>query len=415
MRKTAISIQGQDFLINGQKTYTEIPGSCPDAHGLLMNARFIQGVFDDKADPARFNRFGREFETEQNTRDLIASLPQWYSCGLRAITVGFQGGGPCYTTDNKTIDNNPYGADGRSIDPAYIDRMDRLIRAADALGMVLIVSFLYPGQLPRLQDEQAVIDAVRSAARFLKEQQYTNVMIEVCNEMDMDKAHPIVHQPAGMVQLIELARHESGGMPVSCSCAGGVSFPEISQASDYILIHGNGCTRQQLYNLIGKVRQESPGKPVLCNEDSSAIGQLQVAFDTHTSWGYYNNISKQEPPADWSVNPGEDHFFAHRMARGIGIAVAEIPEPGQYLLQGVELAARGIYWLRVAALYPEKVDRVDFYLNGTKVQTCYDEPFMLNFCTNFYQLPWHRKAPKEHWSAVISLRDGSSIERTLTM
>ena len=415
MGKSAISIQGEDFLLNGQKTYSEIPGAAAAAQGLLMNARFIQGIFDDKADPGRFNRFGRIFEPDKNTMDLIASLPQWYAFGLRAFTVGFQGGGPCFTTSNKTIDNNPYTADGRLIDSAYLDRMDRLIRAADAIGMVVIVSFLYPGQLPRLQDDQAVTEAVRSAARFLREQQYTNVLIEVCNEMDIDKAHPIVHQPGGMVQLIELARQESGGLLTSCSCAGGVSFPEISQASDFILVHGNGCTRQQLYNLISKVRLESPGKPVLCNEDSSAIGQLQVAFETHTSWGYYNNITKQEPPADWSVNPGEDRFFAQRMALGIGIAVEEIPEQDQYVLQGVELPAKDIYWLRVAALYPEMVDRVEFYLNGKKVFTCYDEPYMLNYCINFYQLPWQRKEQNEYWTALIRLRDGRVTERNITI
>jgi len=415
MGKTTISIQGQHFLINGQKTYTDIQGSPASVQGLLMNARFIQGIFDDKTDPSRFNRFGRIFDPEQNTRDLIDALPQWQAYGLRALTIGLQGGGPCYTTDNKTIDNNPYGADGLKIDPAYLGRLDRLIRAADAIGMIIIVSFLYPGQLPRLQDDKAVENAVRSAARFLRDQAYSNVLIEVCNEMDIDKAHPIVNQPAGMVGLINLARQESGGLLTSCSCAGGVSFPEISQVSDFILIHGNGCTRQQLYNLISKVRSESPGKPVICNEDSSAIGQLQVAFDTQSSWGYYNNITKQEPPADWSVNPGEDHFFAVRMAIGLGIACEKVTEADQYLLQYHELAERNIYWLRLAALYPEKIDRVEFYLNGNKVYTCYDEPYMLNYCVNFFQLPWHRQSAAERWMAHIHLHNGQLIEKSITV
>ena len=60
MSNTSLSIQGESFLINGQLTYAEIAGSNPGAHGLLMNARFIQGIFDDKADPGRFNRFGRQ-------------------------------------------------------------------------------------------------------------------------------------------------------------------------------------------------------------------------------------------------------------------------------------------------------------------------------------------------------------------
>ncbi len=58
MSKTVVSIEGTHFYINGKKTYSEIEGSNPLAHGLLMNARFIQGVFDDRADISRFSRFG---------------------------------------------------------------------------------------------------------------------------------------------------------------------------------------------------------------------------------------------------------------------------------------------------------------------------------------------------------------------
>ena len=48
MPHTHLSISGEKFLINGALTYSEISGSKPAAYGLLMNARFIQGIFDDK-------------------------------------------------------------------------------------------------------------------------------------------------------------------------------------------------------------------------------------------------------------------------------------------------------------------------------------------------------------------------------
>lgn len=103
MGKTTVSIVKEHFFINGRKTYSEITGNSPSVHGLLMNARFIQGIFDDQADRTRFNRFGRVFDPERNTDALIQALPEWYKYGLRAFTVGFQGGGPCFTTDNYTI------------------------------------------------------------------------------------------------------------------------------------------------------------------------------------------------------------------------------------------------------------------------------------------------------------------------
>ena len=200
-------------------------------------------------------------------------------------------------------------------------------------------------------------------------------------------------------------------MPVSCSASGGTSFKEVSQASDFILIHGNGCTRQQFANLIRKVRQESGGKPVICNEDSPALGNLQVAFDQHCSWGYYNNITKQEPPADWSITPGQDQFFAWRMARGIGLAVDEIPESDQYKLMGCDSILDDRQWIHLDALFPELIDYVEFWLDGELVNISYDEPFMLNQMTNFFQRSWTPAKSGSHWQAHIHLRDGRVLER----
>ena len=39
-----------------------------------MNARFIQGIFDDKENPERFSRFGRMFDPDKNTNDLIIKI-----------------------------------------------------------------------------------------------------------------------------------------------------------------------------------------------------------------------------------------------------------------------------------------------------------------------------------------------------
>ena len=104
MPQTSVSVQGEKFLINGQKTYAEIAGSRQEAHGLLMNARFIQGIFNDKAEPERFAIFGYDnWDPEANTDRLIYALPEWYGYGLRAFTVGLQGGGP--RTDGRRLEH----------------------------------------------------------------------------------------------------------------------------------------------------------------------------------------------------------------------------------------------------------------------------------------------------------------------
>ncbi|MBV7334930.1 hypothetical protein KFU94_43160 [Chloroflexi bacterium TSY] len=411
MPNTTLTIDGESFFINGKATYAELGRSNPDAHGLLMNARFIQGIFDDNADPRRFARFGY---TEDHTDRLIAALPEWYCYGLRAFTVGFQGGGPCFTVDNATIDNNPFGEEGTTLNAAYADRMDRLVRGADALGMVVIVSYFYAAQTQRLRDGRAVRNAVTTASNFLRDGGYTNVIIEIANEQDVPpfKEHPLVYYPEGVATLIDLAREESGGLPVGCSGKGGSISREIAEASDVILIHGNGCTRQRLHNMIREIRSWQLNRPIVCNEDSHAIGQLAVAYKTCTSWGYYNNMTKQEPPADWSITKGEDTFFAHRMAQGIGIEVPSLPIEDQYYLQGLEpqMTDGGQRWLRLASLYPETIDSVDFYRNGSLYYTAYDEPFSINYISN-----WRHggidAVDDDRWRAVIYLRDGGTIEK----
>jgi hypothetical protein len=414
MGKTRLAIQGEHFVINGRKVYSEIHGSRPEAHGLLMNARFIQGIFDDKSDRQRFNRFGRQFDPERNTDALISALPQWYAYGLRAFTVGFQGGGPCFTVNNNTIDNNPFGPDGSTLEPAYTARMGRLIRAADELGMIVIVSYFYPGQVRQLQDARAVMNAVRTASSFLKDGGYTNVIIEVCNEHDIARPHPLICTPEGMVALMDIARTESGGLPVGCSGSGGFIDEQVCKESDVILLHANGLSRQVYYNRIHQVKSWAPGKPIVCNEDSQSIGNMGVAFGTRTSWGYYNNITKQEPPCDWGITRGEDRFFAYRMAEGIGIAMPEIPEEDRFYLQGLEpeMQYEGQRWIRVASLYPETIDYVDFYCSGELVYTNYVEPFTVLFDSNWRQHAWMVRPEDREWKAVIHLMNGEVMVRT---
>ena len=200
---------------------------------------------------------------------------------------------------------------------------------------------------------------------------------------------------------------ESGGMLVGCSLGGGDANREIAEASDVILIHGNRTTRQYYYNQIQKVRGFDLDKPIVCNEDSLCIGQLQVAFDTKTSWGHYNNLTKQEPPADWSVTKGEDLFFARRVARGVGIPLEELPLEEQYYFQGFEqhICQGDQRWLRVASEYPETIDKVCFCRNGELIYVAYDEPFFVKYRTSWIQ-DSVQVLPGDEWRAEIRLSTG---------
>jgi len=236
----------------------------------------------------------------------------------------------------------------------------------------------------------------------------------VANEHDVGqfKNHPLVFYPDGIASLIDLARKESGGMLVGSSSGGIRFYLEACEASDIILVHGNGGTEQTYYNMIRDVKALDLNRPIVCNEDSPRFTQLKVAYQTGTSWGYYNTHTKQEPPADWSVTAGEDYFFAWRMADGLGIEVSEIPFEEQFYLQGFEEANtyQNKRWIRLASLYPEKIDYVEFYRNGRFYDIAYEEPYYVN-----HQQTWIQQGVEmtdtERWKAVIHLHSEDILEK----
>jgi len=407
---TVLSIQGDRFFLNGHLSYSEIPDS--PCQGLLMNARFIQGIFDDKADPRRFDRFGLTFDPEKNTDDLIAALPQWYEAGLRAFTVGFQGGGPCFSMDSNTIINHPFSEDGTAIDPAYLGRMERLLHAADRLGMVVIVSFFYMAQSRFFKSDEAVKNAVATASRWLKETGLRNIIIEVENEYDIEgfPRPDCLLKPEGIIELIGIARKESGGLPCGCSETGGHFTPEVAAASDVILIHGNSLSPAQFYELIKKAKAITPARPIVCNEDSPAISRLAVAVREGVSWGYYNDLPLQELPTDWTIGNEELRCFADRLAITCGIK-KEPEGRTRVALQGLSAneGVDGKHWLRLAALYPEQIEWVEYFRGDDLLYRSYDEPFPVNYRTTWLYAPVTDVVPGEVFTVVVHFRDGEIL------
>ena len=414
MGRTSYRILGQDFTINGRKTYSEIPGSDPAVHGLLFNARFIQGLFDDRnpRNVGKYDRFGRVFSPEKNTDDLIAALPAWYEKGLRAVTVGLQGGGPVYSYPDWTvIDTGSFSPDGRELDGAWRGRLERLLDACDRLGMLVIVSVLYQGQVHLLRDGGAVAEAIRTVCSLLKNLSYDNVILEIVNEHDVGhfREHPLVCSGEGMGFLLRMAREWTDGrFAVGCSGGGGSWDPEVIRNSDVVLVLGNGLGMQDYREFIRKVRQCAPEKPIVCNEDSPCFTRLAVARATHTSWGYYNNMTKQEPPADWGITPGEDAFFAERL----GETILGTPErENEYLLQGFgqDSLIDGGRYVRLASRYPERIRRVEFYEDGTLLDTSFGEPFMLYGVNTWMQRPYAPDPGAEEFRAVAYLQEGEPL------
>jgi hypothetical protein len=301
---------GEQFHLGGQVTNAGAP-----AEGLLLNSRMVQAVIDIEVEAAPFVYPDTgDWDAERNAAEFMTALPDYAAAGLDAVTVNLQGGNPL----DAPVDDKPewrisaYAADG-SLDPAWMDRLDRVLRAADDEGMAVIVGLFYFGQDHRLDDEAAVVAAVENVVDWLVEGAYGNALVEICNECNVHYDNEIL-QPERVVELMERVRDRSGGtLPVSASLTGG-NLPSRAwiNASDFILIHGNRQDAASITAMVSDLRS-SPAfrenrQPIVFNEDSTNLENMDAAIAAGAGWGYHDKGSNdyvngfQAPPVNWSIN-----------------------------------------------------------------------------------------------------------------
>jgi hypothetical protein len=114
-RRTQVSIRGEDFYINGQLTYAGRTWNGHRIEGLLLNARLVQGIFDDLT-PETTNRWiypdTGKWDAERNTREFITAMPEWREHGLLAFTLNLQGGSPYGYSHDQPWRNSAFNPDG---------------------------------------------------------------------------------------------------------------------------------------------------------------------------------------------------------------------------------------------------------------------------------------------------------------
>lgn len=134
------------------------------------------------------------------------------------------------------------------------------------------------------------------------------------------------------------------------------------------------------------------------------LTQLAVAVETHTSWGYYNNATKQEPPANWNITAGEDEFFCKRLFGYIH----DTKMPNELYLQGFEKDTNinEKRYIRVASLYPREIDFVRFYEDDTLLDTAFEEPFFLYALTTWEQKPYLKTPSAKEFIAEVHMTNG---------
>src|SRR5258706_5828411 len=204
-RKTTVAIDKQAFLINGEPTYKGRTFNGAKVEGLLLNARLVEGIFDDLNPQTRAMWAypdGTAFDADRNTREFAAAMPVWRKRGLISFTINLEGGSPQGYSKEQPWHNSAFTETGE-LRPVYMGRLEKLLDRADELGMAPIVGFFYFGQAPRLQAEAAVVKAAENATDWLVAKGYTNVLIEIANESNQ-RSYADVIKPKRGGELIEL-------------------------------------------------------------------------------------------------------------------------------------------------------------------------------------------------------------------
>lgn len=344
---TKVSISGEKFLINDVPTHAGRVYKGHPISGLLFNNRVVQALFDDE-NPDTVHQWVYPdtgvWDAERNLKEFCDALPLYKAHGCDAVTINLQGGMPITNTEsvqpwlNTAID--PEGA----LKPAYMERLARLLAAADAAEMIVIVGFYYFGQDKYVNDEEALKKGVVNATKWLLETGRENILIEINNESDIPHYTHDILGPTRIHELIELCKTvtlDDRRLLVSTSFGGGAYHQRhngelvredmeglekglpteaVIAASDFVLVHTNEhdmkTTRETVLRTRARTAFQTNPKPICINEDSVSVTNLFAAVEVYAPWGYYdqgaNNYKDgyQSVPVNWGINtPNKRAFF----------------------------------------------------------------------------------------------------------
>lgn len=334
--QTVVTIKGDQFYINGNPTYQGRYWNGNKIEGLLINSRMVQGIFDD-LNPESVSSFAypdtKKWDAERNNDEFIAAMSVWYTYGLNCFTLNMQGGSPNGYGGSKCL-NPGFNPDGSLMEP-YMNRLDKILKKADSLKMVVILGIFYFGQDQNLTDEAAVKNAVSNLIDWLFSKNYRNVLIEIANETH--KAGSYNHEilfPEKIHELINLvkAKEKNGYRYLVGTSFSGVTVPtpNVVEASDFLLIHGNGSKSpeqlQDFYSAVRKVKNYHK-MPVINNEDDhfdfeKDTNNFTTSVKNYISWGYFDfrfpgetefKEGYQSVPVDWGINSERKKSFFNKV------------------------------------------------------------------------------------------------------
>ncbi len=251
--------------------------------GSLALLRVSQALFDDE-----WLR-ERRFDPDANTERLIGELPTYREFGVAGIVVSMQGADPGYSEAVNGVKRvssadmgegvgalvSAYRPDG-TLKPAWIARLDRLIKAANREGLIVCLVLFQQDQDEVLSSPEALVAAAKNVASHLIEADARNVMIDVADAWDEPEGRWDHRRfvPRYVEYLIRAVRDQFNeadfSLPIGASSGSGMLYPmSLARLCDVVLLQGNGSTAA---DKLARSRQfKEYRRPVLMVSDSNGM------------------------------------------------------------------------------------------------------------------------------------------------
>jgi hypothetical protein len=314
------------FVRAGRASWSETYDGGPyrnKTKGALLLVNAVHGLFDD----AWLTEV--KFDPDANTDALIAALDLYHAHGVNGLFVSLQGFDQPYP-ESSGIARSGRAEDGKQkgslvsafspsgeLDPAWMARLERLLSAADKLGMVVCLTYFTPGQDEALESDQAIVTGARNMTQWLIDKDFRNVIINIADSWDSqgvwDHGDFIQRNVSNLViDSRDLFNHAEFTLPIGAAAGESLEYPNsLARVCDVVLLHGNRAGGADKLRAVANLSEYD--RPVILLEDPHR-GPLDQDMVTKTVAAVSSTL---EAPGGWALAPGRmtyDFPFAYAPA-----------------------------------------------------------------------------------------------------
>lgn len=254
-------------------------------------------------------RAGNALMSPNITERHVRALDELVRHGINTIGVYLQGSNGGYP--DPAAGRNGFRSDGR-LRPEFAERLEWLIREADARGMVVQVGVISPRKDQELVDEAAIQRAIQETGRFLVSRNLHNVFVDLVHEFDHNRIdHDLLREPQGEEKKAKLTawfREVAPTIPV------GVCPYELSPTAN--TYPGMGV----------RIIQKEMGIP----EDGFVVNVESQKQDSYENDGVFSEGMVAHVLADcarYAAAPNAGFLFHSAYTQGIGNGSGTAPHP----------------------------------------------------------------------------------------